>query len=264
MDLLNIKPVRLDDEFSDPAYWEEGRLLLIDKPLTWTSFDLVNKCKLALRSGLNIRKIKIGHAGTLDPLATGLMLILTGKFTRLTPMIHEMDKTYEATLFLGATTPCYDAERPVDALYPTGHITPELIRETANRFTGRLVQHPPVFSAVKINGKKAYKSAHRGREVKTRPRFIDVHRLDLEHIDLPYVSFKVTCSAGTYIRSLAHDMGKAMDSGAYLFSLKRTRIGPWSLDEAMDIRAFSEKLNSAPASATLMTQSLMPHGDPGS
>ncbi len=255
MDLLTIKPVRLGDDITDPAYWEEGRLLLLNKPLTWTSFDLVNKCKLAFRSGLNIKKIKIGHAGTLDPLATGLMLILTGKYTRLTPMIHEMNKTYEATLFLGATTPCYDAERPVDATFPIDHITPDMIRETAARFTGHLVQMPPVFSAVKINGKKAYKSAHRGREVKTRPRFIDIHRLELNQIDLPNIRFTVTCSAGTYIRSLVHDMGKAMDSGAYLSALKRTRIGPWSLDDAMDILAFSEKLNSAAFPLTPFTKS---------
>lgn len=255
MDLLTIKPVRLSDDITDPAYWQEGRLLLLDKPLTWTSYDLVNKCKLAFRSGLNIKKIKIGHAGTLDPLATGLMLILTGKYTRLTPMIHEMEKTYEATLFLGATTPCYDAERPVDATYPIDHITPELIRETAARFTGRLIQRPPVFSAVKINGKKAYKSAHRGMEVKTRPRFIDIHRLDIDQVDLPYVSFTVICSAGTYIRSLAHDMGKAMQSGAYLSALKRTRIGPWSIEDAMDVRALSEKLNSAASPLVQITTS---------
>jgi len=242
MDLLQIRPVTLQDDYSDLTTWNEGKMVLLDKPLEWTSFDLVNKCKLSFRSGLKIKKIKIGHAGTLDPLASGLMIVLVGKYTKLTPEIHKLTKTYEGSLQLGATTPSYDAERPIDAYYPIDHITPELIHEISRQFKGHISQLPPVFSAVKIDGKKAYIAAHKGKEIKTRERWVDIFEFEIDLIDLPTVNFTVTCSSGTYIRSLVHNLGTALQSGAYLTGLRRTRIGPWSIASAMDIRLFASKL----------------------
>ncbi len=238
------QPVRIEEELWGVDQWHEGRLILIDKPLDWTSFDLVNKCKFSIRHGLQIKTIKIGHAGTLDPKATGLMILLTGKYTKLTDHIHTFDKSYEAVLFLGGTTPCFDTERPIDAYFPTEHITEALIRETSNQFMGHITQVPPIFSAVKIDGKAAYKSAHKGIEVVTKVRQVDIFKLDILKVNLPYVHIAVRCSTGTYIRSLAHDLGKALHSGAYLHSLRRTEIGPWHIDQALDINVFTDKLKS--------------------
>lgn len=254
MDLHLIQPVTLEDDYSDLATWQEGKMILIDKPLEWTSFDLVNKCKLAFRFGLKIKKIKIGHAGTLDPLATGLMIVLVGKYTKLTPEIHKLSKHYSGSLQLGATTPSYDAERAINAFFPIDHITPEHIHRVATQFTGRISQLPPSFSAVKVNGKKAYIAAHKGREILTRERWVDVFDFKIDQINLPWVNFTVSCSSGTYIRTLVHDFGIALQSGAYLTGLRRTRIGPWSIDDALDIQSFSSRLASTAAKEMDLTR----------
>ncbi|MDZ4709770.1 MAG: tRNA pseudouridine(55) synthase TruB [Saprospiraceae bacterium] len=256
MDFQLLRPVTLNDDYSDLASWQEGKMILLDKPLEWTSFDLVNKCKLAFRFGLKVKKIKIGHAGTLDPLATGLMLVLVGKYTKLTPEIHTLTKTYEGSLFLGATTPSYDGERAIDAHFPIDHIHPELLFDTASQFVGQIVQFPPVFSAVKIDGKKAYIAAHKGKSIITRERSVDIFQFTIDRIELPVVNFTVTCSSGTYIRTLVHDFGQALQSGAYLTRLRRTRIGPWSIADAMDVQTFASKLASTiPTEITLPQES---------
>lgn len=236
--------ISLLDDLSSIESWHEGRLILIDKPLDWTSFDLVNKSKISLRDGLGIRKSKIGHAGTLDPKATGLMILLTGKFTKMTDYIHTFDKTYDAVFFIGATTPCYDTERPIDAHYAIDHITNELIYEVSNKFKGKIIQYPPAFSAVKIDGHIAYKAARKGKEVITRAREVEVFDFNIQKIELPFIHIKIRCSSGTYIRSIANDMGKALGSGAYLAALKRTSIGPWSLSNAYSIDDFVNKIRS--------------------
>jgi tRNA pseudouridine55 synthase len=252
MDFQLLRPVTINDDYSDLVSWQEGKMILIDKPLEWTSFDLVNKCKLAFRFGLKVKKIKIGHAGTLDPLATGLMLVLIGKYTKLTPQLHTLSKTYEGSLYLGATTPSYDGERAIDARYPIDHIQPELLHQTTSQFVGHVLQIPPVFSAVKVDGKKAYIAAHKGKSVITRERGVDIFHFSIDRIDLPVVNFTVTCSSGTYIRTLVHDFGQALQSGAYLTGLRRTRIGPWSVDEAMDIQTFASKLASTSPADTIL------------
>lgn len=237
-------PVNLKDDLSSADRWHEGRMILFDKAIEWTSFDLVGKTKITLRDGLGIKKIKLGHAGTLDPKATGLMILLTGKYTKMADYIHTFDKTYEASFYLGATTPCFDTERPVDQLYPVDHITDELIHQASSKFVGRIVQLPPIFSAVKIDGKTAYKSAHKGKEVVTRPREVTVHDFIIRKIEMPFVHVTIRCSTGTYIRSIASDLGKALDSGGYLASLQRTTIGPYPIDQAISIDDFVVKMRS--------------------
>lgn len=234
----------LEEDWSDVEGWHAGKILLLDKPLDWTSFDLVGKLKVGLKYKMGIRKIKLGHGGTLDPKATGLMILLTGKYTKLTEKIHGLDKTYIAELFLGATTPCYDTERAIDAYYPTDHITEELVLEGIKKFRGNIVQYPPVFSAVKIKGRSAYKSAHKGIEIETRPRNQVVHSFELLEYNMPYLKVMIKCSSGTYIRSLAHDLGKELKSGAYLHSLVRTEIGHWSLSSAMNVNDVLAKMES--------------------
>lgn len=215
--------------------FEAGAVLLFDKPLRWTSFDLVKKVR-----GIT-RVKKVGHAGTLDPLATGLLIICTGKKTKEIDTFQAQIKEYTGTFFIGATTPCYDMEQPVDKVYESAHITEEMIRETAKQFTGSIDQTPPPHSAVKIDGKRAYDLARAGKEVAVKSRTIEIETFEITGIALPMVSFRVVCSKGTYIRSLAHDFGKALGSGAYLSSLVRTRIGEFRLDDAITIDAFSEQ-----------------------
>jgi tRNA pseudouridine55 synthase len=215
--------------------FEAGAVLLFDKPLRWTSFDLVKKVR-----GIT-RVKKVGHAGTLDPLATGLLIICTGKKTKEIDTFQAQIKEYTGTFFIGATTPCYDMEQPVDKVYETAHITEEMIRETAKQFTGSIDQTPPPHSAVKVDGKRAYDLARAGKEVAVKSRTIEIETFEITGIALPVVSFRVVCSKGTYIRSLAHDFGKALGSGAYLSSLVRTRIGEFRLDDAITIDAFSEQ-----------------------
>jgi tRNA pseudouridine55 synthase len=213
--------------------YNEGQLLLVNKPLDWTSFDVVNKIKYALKPEYG--KIKIGHAGTLDPKATGLLIICTGAFTKRITELQDLEKVYTGTFCLGATTECYDTERPVNATFPLEHITEELIRDTAKSFLGEQEQMPPAHSAIKIGGKTAYNLARKGKEVPLQTRSISIYDFEITQIQMPYVSFMVRCTKGTYIRSLAHDFGKKMGSGAYLSALQRDAIGHYSLKDAMEL-----------------------------
>lgn len=215
--------------------WAQGELLLINKPLTWTSFDVVNKLRYSLSKATGIKKIKVGHAGTLDPLATGLLIICTGKMTKRIDEYSGMNKEYTGTMCLGATTPSYDAELPVDATFETAHITHELLHETAKKLTGHIEQIPPVYSAIKVGGKAAYDIARKGKEVTLKARPVVIEKFEITDVQMPYVSFKVVCSKGTYIRTLVHDFGKAVNSGAYLTALCRTAIGEFRLENAKTV-----------------------------
>ncbi|MCU0435670.1 MAG: tRNA pseudouridine(55) synthase TruB [Bacteroidia bacterium] len=225
-----------------------GEVLLIDKPLTWTSFDVVNRVKHQITRRLKI-KAKVGHAGTLDPLATGLLIICTGKFTKRLDSFQAQEKEYTGTIVIGATTPCCDLEKPIDAWYGTAHITDELLHQTAAQFTGTQTQVPPVFSAVRVNGKRAYEHARSGRETTMPPRQVEIPVFELTAIRrttaenghaLVEVDFRVECSKGTYIRSLARDYGQALQSGAHLSALRRTKIGEFSVSGAITPEAFME------------------------
>jgi len=212
-----------------------GELLLVDKPAEWTSFDVVNKIRHMLRYHLGIKKIKVGHAGTLDPLATGLLLVCVGKATKRINTYTGMDKEYKGTIFLGATTPSYDLETEVDAEYETAHITEEMIRNAVRAFTGTIKQVPPAFSAVKVDGKRAYIKAREKKEIEIPAREVRIHAFELLRVELPEIDFRVSCTKGTYIRSLAQDFGKFLQSGAYLQSLRRTKIGEYHIDDAVSI-----------------------------
>lgn len=213
--------------------FEKGEILLLDKPYKWTSFDVVNLVRNNIRRQLGLKKIKIGHAGTLDPLATGLLIICTGRMTKQIEEFKEFDKEYTGTFTLGATTPSFDLEKEIDQTYEWKHITEENIRATASRLTGVQEQFPPIFSAVKIKGKRAYDYARKEQELKISARQINISLFEITSIHLPDVEFRIACSKGTYIRALARDFGKMMDSGAYLSSLCRTRIGPYFLKDAL-------------------------------
>ncbi|MDO5607928.1 MAG: tRNA pseudouridine(55) synthase TruB [Capnocytophaga sp.] len=219
-----------------------GQILLIDKPLHWTSFQAVNKIKWAIIKNLKLKKIKIGHAGTLDPLATGLLVICTGKFTKNISELQAETKTYTGTLRLGSTTPSYDLETEIDQIFPTGHITSQLIDEKRQQFLGEITQYPPVFSAVKKDGKRLYEMARNGEEVSEIPlRTVEIEKFDLQEADFPDLHFEVVCSKGTYIRSLAHDFGKSLGSGAHLTALRRTQSGQFSANNALTPDEFIEK-----------------------
>lgn len=213
--------------------YQLGKILLIDKPLTWSSFQVVNKIKYTLKRKYNLPKsFKIGHAGTLDPLATGLLIICTGKFTKKISELQGMIKEYTGTITLGATTPSYDLETEINENFPTEHITEDLIRETTKQFIGEIDQKPPVFSAIKKDGKRLYEHARAGEEVEIQSRKVSIYEFEITRIALPEIVFRVVCSKGTYIRSLAYDFGKALNSGAYLSSLRRTKIGEFSVENA--------------------------------
>lgn len=219
-----------------------GALLLVDKPQGWTSFDVVNKIRYKLKHRLDVKKIKVGHAGTLDPMATGLLVICTGKATKKLANYQGLDKEYTGTLCLGATTPSYDAESEVEESFPTSHITPELLEQARQQFLGDIDQVPPMFSAIKVDGQPLYKKARKGEVIEIEPRRVHIYEFELTHIALPEVQFRVHCSKGTYIRSLAHDFGKALDSGAYLTALRRTRVGQFHLDDAWDLEELIDYL----------------------
>lgn len=219
-----------------------GQLLLIDKPLGWSSFQAVNKLKWAIRKKFGLKKIKIGHAGTLDPLATGLLLICTGKFTKTIPELQGQPKEYTGTVTLGATTPSYDLETEVDQRYPIDHISEQAIREAAHSFIGDIEQRPPVFSAIKKDGKRLYEYARKGQEVEIKHRTVHVSAFEITKIKLPEVHFRIACSKGTYIRSLAHDLGEKLGSGAHLSELRRTKIGDYNVNKALDPNVFAENL----------------------
>lgn len=215
----------------------KGELLLIDKPLDWTSFDAVNKIRRILEKKLNT-KLKVGHAGTLDPKATGLLVICTGGMTKQIVNLTGLEKEYTGTFHIGATTPCFDTEKEIDQTFPTEHITEDMIREAARQFTGTIQQVPPTFSAKLIDGKRAYLSARKNREIKMEPVTVTISEFDITRIALPEVDFRVVCSKGTYIRALARDFGVALNSGAYLTSLRRTRIGEYRIEDALSIEQF--------------------------
>ncbi len=221
----------------------EGQILLIDKPLTWSSFQAVNKLKYVLKRKYDLpKKFKIGHAGTLDPLATGLLIICTGKFTKKITEIQAQVKEYTGTIVLGATTPSYDLETEVDATFPTEHINESLLLETTKQFLGEIEQKPPVFSAIKKDGKRLYEHARAGEEVEIASRKTTIYEFEITRVALPEIDFRVQCSKGTYIRSLAFDFGKALQSGGYLSVLRRTKIGDYSVENGITPEAFEKTL----------------------
>nr|WP_322623124.1 tRNA pseudouridine(55) synthase TruB [uncultured Flavobacterium sp.] len=228
-----------------PEDFTEGKVLLIDKPLTWSSFQAVNKVKWALKKHLGLKKLKVGHAGTLDPLATGLLIICTGKFTKRIPELQGMVKEYTGTFYLGATTPSYDLETEVNETFPTEHITEALLHETIQQFLGEIDQKPPVFSAIKKDGKRLYEHARKGEEVEIATRKTTIHEFELTRIALPEVDFRVVCSKGTYIRSLAYDYGVALNSGAHLTALRRTKIGEFDVVNAISPNDFEDSITPA-------------------
>ena len=222
--------------------FKKGEVLYFDKPYRWTSFALVNKVRYHISRRLGVKKIKVGHAGTLDPLATGVMIVCTGKATKRIEEFQYHTKEYIATLQLGATTPSYDLEKEIDATFPTGHITRELVEETLQRFVGTIEQVPPVFSACKVDGKRAYELARKGDEVQLRPKMLVIDEIELLAYNLPEIKIRVVCSKGTYIRALARDIGEALHSGAHLTGLIRTRVGEVTLDRCMKVEDFEDWL----------------------
>lgn len=222
--------------------YKNGQVLLIDKPLTWTSFQVVNKLRWEIKQRFKLKKIKVGHAGTLDPLATGLLIICTGKQTKQIDTYQGQIKEYTGTFTLGATTPSYDLETEIDQTFPTEHITETLLKETTKQFLGEIQQKPPIFSAIKKDGKRLYELARKGETTEIKARTVTVNEFEITNIDLPKVDFRIVCSKGTYIRSLAFDYGKALHSGAHLSVLRRTKIGDFSVDKALSVDGFITKL----------------------
>ena len=220
-----------------------GQMVLIDKPLGWSSFDVVKKIKHLISKKYNLKKLKVGHAGTLDPLATGLLIVCTGKFTKRISEIQGQEKTYTGTITLGGTTPSYDLETEVDNDYKTSHITKELIHQTTKQFIGEIDQKPPIFSALKKGGERLYEKARRGEEIIIESRKIFVREFNIISIENFTVAFEIKCSKGTYIRSIANDFGAALNSGGYLSSLCRTAIGDYQLSKGIDIESFEKLLN---------------------
>ncbi|WP_298526611.1 tRNA pseudouridine(55) synthase TruB [uncultured Christiangramia sp.] len=233
----------LNKQFTAEEF-KAGQVLLFDKPLNWTSFQLVNKVRWLIRRSCNIKKIKVGHAGTLDPLATGLLIICTGKFTKTIPDLQGQIKEYTGTISLGATTPSFDLETEFDATFETSHITEAKLLETCKKFIGKIEQTPPVFSALKKDGKRLYEYAREGEKVEVKKREIEINAFDIDSGKFPDIDFRVVCSKGTYIRSLAHEFGMALDSGAHLSALRRTGIGEYSVENAIDIESFEKFLPS--------------------
>ncbi len=224
----------------------EGQIILIDKPLTWSSFQAVNKLKYILKRNFELpKKFKIGHAGTLDPLATGLLIICTGKFTKRITEIQAQTKEYTGTITVGATTPSYDMETKVDATFPTEHITKELILEATKQFLGEIDQKPPVFSAIKKDGIRLYEHARAGSAIEIAFRKTTIYEFEITRIALPEIDFRVQCSKGTYIRSLAFDFGNALNSGAYLSALRRTKIGDYTIDNGITPEEYEKQLHSS-------------------
>ena len=218
----------------------EGEVLYFDKPLQWTSFDVVNKTRYVLRRSLGVKKIKVGHAGTLDPLATGVMIVCTGKATKRIDSYLHQDKEYIATLKLGATTPSFDKETEENATYPVDFVTKSLVEETLKKFVGEISQVPPLYSAIRVNGTRAYELARKNKDVQIEPRTVRIDKIELLDYDLPHITIKVACSKGTYIRSLARDIGSELMCGAYLTALQRTKVGEVGLEDCITIEKFQE------------------------
>ena len=226
-----------------PEDFLNGQILLIDKTLHWTSFQAVNKLKYVLINKVGLpKKFKIGHAGTLDPLATGLLLVCTGKFTKRITELQGQAKEYTGTFYIGATTPSYDLETEIDETFDTSHIDDALIHETVKKFLGEIDQKPPIFSAIKKDGIRLYEHARAGEAIEIASRKTTIHEFEITRIALPEVDFRVVCSKGTYIRSLAYDFGKAMDSGSHLTVLRRTKIGEYDVLNAVDVSLFESSL----------------------
>ena len=226
---------------TEEAY-KNGQVLLIDKPLKWTSFQAVNKIRWHIKQRFQIKKIKVGHAGTLDPLASGLLIICTGKQTKEIHVYQGQVKEYTGSFTIGATTPSYDLETEIDHRFPTAHITNELIYETAQQFLGEIDQKPPIFSAIKKEGKRLYELARKGEATEIKSRKVTIDEFEITNINLPNIDFRVVCSKGTYIRSLAYDFGKALRSGGHLSALRRTKIGAFSVEKAKSIEDFIKSL----------------------
>lgn len=237
---MNVK--HLDD-------FQKGMIIPVNKPYTWTSTDVVRKVKYQIERKLREseserRKMKVGHAGTLDPLASGLVIVCTGKATKLIENIQSAEKEYIAEIEFGKTTPSYDLETDYDAEFPTDHISLQTIEKILPQFTGEITQYPPVFSAKNINGKRAYSYARKGEKVEMRPNLVHIKKLEIVNFDPPHLTLQIRCGKGTYIRSLAHDLGKALNSGAFLKGLIRTRIGEYELNNAISIENFEKKIAS--------------------
>ena len=226
------------------AEFLQGKVLLIDKPLEWTSFQAVNKIRWHIKKQCGLKKIKVGHAGTLDPLATGLLIICTGKMTKQINEFQAQEKEYTGTFYLGATTPSYDLETEVNKLFSTDHISEEMIVKAKRSFIGEIDQKPPIFSAIKKDGKRLYDIARKGETTEIKSRKVTISAFDITRIELPEVDFRVSCSKGTYIRSLANDFGVALESGAHLSALRRTRIGEFSVENALSIEEFIDSLKA--------------------
>ena len=220
-----------------------GEIIPVYKPYTWTSFQIVNKVRYHLSKKYGIKRFKVGHAGTLDPLATGVLLLCTGKATKRIEELQKHTKEYEAEITLGATTPSYDMEHPVNATFPYEHITKELVENTLKQFIGDIAQRPPLFSACKVDGKRAYDLARKGSDMQLEPKQIRIDNIELLEYELPKIKIRVTCGKGTYIRSLARDIGETLDSGAYLSELTRTRVGDFRITDCIKIEAIQEWLD---------------------
>ena len=219
--------------------------MAFDKPYRWTSFDVVGKVRWLICRRLKVKKLKVGHAGTLDPLATGVLIVCTGRATKRIEELQSGTKEYYATIRLGATTPSYDLEKPIDATYPTEHITREMVEQVLERFKGKIEQVPPTFSACKVDGKRAYEMARKGNEVELKPKTLVIDEIELTECNLPDITIRVVCSKGTYIRALARDIGEALQSGGHLTALRRTRVGQYKVEDCLNPEKFSELLDAA-------------------
>jgi tRNA pseudouridine55 synthase len=227
------------------SVFEEGKILLFDKPVYWTSFDLVNKVRIMIRSAFGIKKIKVGHAGTLDPLASGLMIICTGRATKKIDEFRDLDKEYVATFRIGQTTPSFDLETETDKQYETDHITEEMVNGVLKGFIGEQLQVPPMYSAKLIAGKRAYEFARQGIEKELEPVVVHFREIELLSFDMPDIKIRLVCSKGTYIRSFARDFGNALKSGSYLSALERTAIGPYNVKDAFSLESFKNHLEQS-------------------
>ena len=224
--------------------YKEGQLIFIDKPLGWTSFQVVNKIRWLIKQQFKLKKIKVGHAGTLDPLATGLLILCVGKFTKKIDTYQAQEKEYTGTITLGATTPSYDLETEIDATFDYSSISSENVSETTLQFIGEIQQQPPIFSALKKDGKRLYEYARAGEEVVIPKRTVHISAFEITNIELPNIDFRIVCSKGTYIRSLAHDFGKTLNNGAHLSALRRTKIGDYLVENSLSIEGFETKLEA--------------------
>ena len=231
-------------QFETDNDFQEGALLLFNKPYEWTSFDLVNKIKHKIKHKFHYKKVKVGHAGTLDPLATGLLIVCVGKYTKKIDSYQSQVKEYIATLKLGETTPSFDLETEIDQIYPTEHITKDLIDDILKSFIGAIQQRPPDYSAVKVNGKRAYEYARKGQEIEIKKKTLAIDEIEVLEFEKDILKIRVVCSKGTYIRALARDIGQKLNSGAHLTALERTRIGDFHINDALEIEDFIKFLEN--------------------